>query len=268
MSAFDDYRTKYSWAALERNDGVLEIRLHTNGDSFVWDETPHAELASMLRDVGDDRGNRVVILTGTGEYFCNTIEPGSFADVGKAAVWETHHFEGRRQIDALLDIEVPVIAAINGPSRIHGELLLLSDILIASETTTFQDAPHYMSGVVPGDGANIAWMGVLGPNRGRYFLMTGEEIDAQEAQRLSVVAEVLPPEKVMPRARELAALFAKHTDLMLRYSRVLMTHEWRQKFSALQGYGLMMAGSAINDLTEGMAAGVSLSEGINSTITS
>jgi enoyl-CoA hydratase/carnithine racemase len=267
MTSFDSYKTKYDWAVLDRIDGILEIRLHTNGGSFVWDERPHAELASLLRDVGDDRANRVVILTGTGEHFCNTIQPGSFADVGKSSIWETHHFEGRRQIEALLDIEVPVIAAINGSSRIHGELLLLSDILIASDTTVFQDAPHYMSGVVPGDGANIVWMGVLGPNHGRYFLMTGEELGAEEAKRLGVVGEVLPYDEVMPRARELAAQFAKHSDLMLRYSRVLLTQEWRQKFSALQGYGLMMAGSAINDLTEGSASPISLSENINSSIT-
>ncbi|MCW2801676.1 MAG: camK [Aeromicrobium sp.] len=269
MASFDTYQNKYNWAALERNDGILEIRLHTNGESFVWDEEPHDELASLFRDVGDDRGNRVVILTGTGDDFCNTIQPGSFSDVGRATTWEKIHFEGRRQISALLDIEAPVIAAINGPSRIHGELLLLSDILIASDTTVFQDAPHYTSGVVPGDGANIAWMGVLGPNRGRYFLMTGEELSAEEAKRLGVVGEVVPREQVLPRARELAAQFAQHTDLMLHYSRIILTHEWRQKFAALQGYGLMMSGSAINNVVNGGAsATASFSESINARIVS
>jgi len=108
----------------------------------------------------------------------------------------------------LLDIEVPVISAINGPARIHPEIPVLSDVVIASETALFQDAPHFMSGIVPGDGAHVVWPHVLGPNRGRYFLLMGQELDERTAMAYGAVNEVLPKDKLLARAREIARYIA------------------------------------------------------------
>ena len=63
--------------------------------------------------------------------------------------WDTIYFNGKRLLTNLLNIEVPVIAAINGPARVHAELAVLGDITIASETTVFQDAPHFRLGTIP-----------------------------------------------------------------------------------------------------------------------
>src|ERR1700752_1174112 len=104
----------------------------------------------------------------------------------------------------LLDIEVPVIAAVNGPALIHAEIAVLSDIVIASDNAEFQDAPHFPNGLVPGDGVHIVWPLVLGVNRGRYFLLTGQKLSAREAQTLGVVSEVVPRERLLNRAREIA----------------------------------------------------------------
>jgi enoyl-CoA hydratase/carnithine racemase len=62
--------------------------------------------------------------------------------------------------------------------------LQLCDIVIASDTATFQDDPHFLNGIVPGDGVHIIWPLLLGPNRGRYFLLTGQKLSAQEALSL------------------------------------------------------------------------------------
>ena len=86
---------------------------------------------------------------------------------------------------------------------IHAEIPVLSDIVLASENATFQDAPHFPRGVVLGDGVHVVWPLLLGQNRGRYFLLTGQTLSAQEAHELGVVAEVLPREK--PSAQGLAA---------------------------------------------------------------
>src|SRR6202043_3825594 len=107
-----------------------------------------------------------------------------------------------------LNIEVPMIAAVNGPALIHAELAVLCDIVLAADHAEFQDAPHLPLGIVPGEGVHIVWPLLLGPNRGRYFLLTGEEISAQQALTLNVVAEVLPPERLLPRAHELASQLA------------------------------------------------------------
>src|SRR5262249_62103212 len=110
------------------------------------------------------------------------------------------HWEGRPLLMNLLSIEVPVISAINGPAWRHSEIPLLCDIVLAAETARFQDSAHFTSEVVPGDGMHIVYPLLLGMNRGRYFLLTGQTLDAAEAMRLGLVAEVLPRDKLLPRA--------------------------------------------------------------------
>ena len=84
----------------------------------------------------------------------------------------------------LLEIEVPVIGAVNGPATIHAEIPVMSDIVLASQTATFQDAPHFPRGVVPGDGVHVVWPLLLGQNRGRYFLLTGQTLSAHRGNGL------------------------------------------------------------------------------------
>jgi enoyl-CoA hydratase/carnithine racemase len=79
----------------------------------------------------------------------------------------------------MLDVDVPIVGAVNGPARVHAELPLLSDVVIASESAVFQDAVHFERGVVPGDGVHTLWPLWLGPNRGRYFLLMGQETGAE-----------------------------------------------------------------------------------------
>ena len=92
---------------------------------------------------------------------------------------------------------MPVIAAVNGPALVHSEYILTCDIVLASETAVFQDMPHLNFRLVPGDGVHVLWPHVLGPVRGRYFLMTQQKIAAEEALRLGVVNEVLPHDALM-----------------------------------------------------------------------
>jgi hypothetical protein len=90
----------------------------------------------------------------------------------------------------LLNIEVPVIAAINGPAVRHAEIPLLSDIVLASENATIQDSAHFNGGLVPGDGVHIVFPLLMGTNRGRYFLLTGQVLDATEADPAGQQAEI------------------------------------------------------------------------------
>jgi enoyl-CoA hydratase/carnithine racemase len=198
--------------------------VHTEGKSLVWTAQAHDELAYCFNDIACDPDNSVVVLTGAGENFCAEIDFSSF-ELGTAASWSHIIFEGQRLINNLLAIEVPVVAAINGPALQHPEIPVLSDITIASETVTFQDAPHFPLGIVPGDGAHVTWTHVLGPQRGRYFLLTGQVLDAQRALEYGVVSEVLPADQVLARAKELAATIASKPPLARRYSRVVLTRE-------------------------------------------
>ncbi len=221
----EEYRQKYQNIRFQRDDeGILEMTFHTDGDSLIWTANAHDELAYAFADVAADRQNRVVVLAGTGANFCDEIDFTSFG-LSSPRDWAHIAFEGRRLVRNLLDIEVPVIAAINGPATIHPEIPILSDITIASTTASFQDGPHFPSGIVPGDGVQFIWPLLLGMNRGRFFLLTGQTLDAEQALALGVVNEVLPPEQVLERARHFARQIAGKTDLAIRYTRILMKRE-------------------------------------------
>src|SRR5262249_17957652 len=79
---------------------------------------------------------------------------------------------------------------------------------------------------------------LLGMNRGRYFLLTGQTLDAQKALELGLVAEVLQPDRLMARAWELAEDLAKRPTLLLRYTRLLLTEGLRRQMHDLLGYGI------------------------------
>ncbi|MFR9806071.1 enoyl-CoA hydratase/isomerase family protein [Pseudonocardia sp. RS010] len=236
--SFDDYATKYETIRLERDEaGVLQMTLHSDGKSLVWTPQVHDELAYCFTDIACDAENRVLVLTGVGDSFCSEIDFSTFS-LGTAKDWSQIIFEGQRLLQNLMNIEVPVIAAINGPATVHPEIPVLSDITIASNTTTFADSPHFANGIVPGDGAHICWTHVLGPQRGRYFLLTEQTLDAEQALAFGVVNEVVAPEQVLPRAREIAARIAAKPPLGARYTRVMLTREIKRLIHEQQGMGL------------------------------
>jgi enoyl-CoA hydratase/carnithine racemase len=112
--------------------------------------------------------------------------------------------------------------------------------VLAAEHASFADIAHFSNGVVPGDGVHVVWPELLGPNRGRHFLLSGESISATEAHRLGVVAEVLPPARLLPRAWELAASLAQKPTRTLHYTRIALTQHWRRRMHDDLGYGFML----------------------------
>jgi 6-oxocamphor hydrolase len=240
-----DYADAFVNLALTRDDGVLVMRLHTDGDSLLWSDSAHADLPRAFRAVANDPDNAVIVLTGTGASFCRMGAAGAFQldpsvpPLGLDALYR----EGKELLLGLLDVPVPMVAAINGPAWVHAELALLCDVVIASETTTFRD-PHFGAGLVPGDGAHLVWPILLGETRGRYFLLTDQELDAGQALDLGLVNEVLPPVDVLPRAMTLAGEIAARPPLVRRYTRELLTMRMKQAFQQHLPFGLALEGFA------------------------
>jgi len=252
----DAYKDKYENIKFERGpSGILEMTLTTNGGSLVWSALAHEELGYAFADVANDRDNAAVLLTGAGDAFCQEIDAGSFK-LATSRDWDLTLYDGRRLLMNFLDIEVPVIAAVNGPARIHPEIPVLADVVIAAKSALFQDAPHYMSGIVPGDGAHLVWPHVLGPNRGRYFLLTGQELDALSALEAGAVAEVVPDDQVLARAREVATQIADKPFLTRRYGRLVVVQQIKKLLLDGLGYGLALEALAATDQlpTEGRMA--------------
>jgi enoyl-CoA hydratase/carnithine racemase len=244
-----DYSDRYHNIALNRDAaGVLTVMLHTGGESLVWSSDAHAELGDCFRAIAADQKNEVVVLAGSGADFCASFNAASFGG-SSPLEWDATVLESVAFTQNFLDIPVPVVGVVNGPVKYHPELPLMADIVVAGQDATFQDLPHFASGVVPGDGAHVVWPYLLGPTRANYFLMTGQVLSAQDLFDFGAVNEVLPADRLMLRAHELAADIAAKPRLTRRYTRTLLKDDLRQKMRAALSYGLISEGLAIQTLT-------------------
>ena len=256
MTNLETYAKRYRHVALGRHEGILQATLHSDGDELRWSAEVHEELSYAFYDISRDSENRCVILMGKGFAFCAHMDTGGGpaglqvnSDAAQpegggipSIAWDHIYNDAKYLLMNLLSIEVPMIAAVNGPALIHAELAVLCDIVLASPHATFQDAPHFPNGVVPGDGVHVVWPLVLGPNRGRYFLLTGQTIAAPEALALGVVNEVVEADRLSARAWELAREIVKRPSLAVRYARVAMIQQLKMMMIEHLGYGLALEG--------------------------
>jgi len=249
MTQFDEYANKFKHIRFERKDGILLMQLHTDGQSLHWTLEPHRELEQAYLDIGRDPENQVVILTGTGAEFSGPSVAGgqgrSVSSTVPAEDWYWMSLEGKRYVMNMLQIEVPMIAAINGPVLRQVHMPVLCDIVLAAEEAAFQDAAHFPGGLVPGDGHGVIFPLLMGENRGRYFLLTGQRLSAQEAKEAGLVNEVLSRDQLMPRAWALARQILAQPPLVRRYTRVLLTQRLRRELHEALGFGFAMEGLAL-----------------------
>ena len=245
-STLTEYQDRYELARLARDaDGVLEITLHTRGGPLEQGRESNMEWAQMFDDVRRDPDNRVVILTGTGDAMTPPQPvPGGPGRTQPADAWHRVWREGMATIQSIVDIPVPVIAAINGPVHRHPELPLLSDTVLATPDTVFQDECHMPQGLLPGDGMHVVMPLLLGRLRGSYFLLTGQVLGAEAAKAMGLINEIVPREQLLDRAREIAHDLLRHGDPVLRYTRYLLTHELKARLHTLMGAGLALEGLA------------------------
>lgn len=249
---FDEYAKRFSKIQMERRNGILLMRLHTDGGPLRWDMDAQQQFGHAFDAVGSDRDNRVVILTGTGDEFSGPrVDPkvhtffhgAKLTPSGADPIFRN----GRKMLMALLNIEVPMIAAVNGPAQRHCDLALTCDIVIAADHASFEDTAHFhLAGIVPGDGISSIYTLLLGLNRARYLMLTGQVLSATEAKQLGLVAEVMSSGKLMPRAWELAEQLASKPDMLLRHTRSVLIHPLRkaieddlQYFMALECLGAL-----------------------------
>ncbi|MDX3771983.1 MULTISPECIES: enoyl-CoA hydratase/isomerase family protein [unclassified Streptomyces] len=239
------YFTAFENIAMSRTEsGVLTVRFHTGDGPSTFTGRLHTDFPRALHEIGEDHDNKVLILTGTGDRFMTDIDGASLGDITKPAQWDRTLGEGRRVMQRLADLEMPIIAAVNGPASVHSEYALLADIVVAADTTVFSDFPHLTFGIVPGDGIHIVWEEALGLNRARYLTLTQGSFTAEEAERWGAVAEVHPLDKVLSRAEKLAENLAAKPQLLTRYLAVTL----RQRVSHRMAEGLQV-GMALEGLT-------------------
>jgi enoyl-CoA hydratase/carnithine racemase len=239
---FEAYSERYDHLRMRREDGILEVTMHSDGGSIKWGFEAHEELGYAFAEIGADSENEVIILAGAGEDYLGEEDLTDSPDMDMPELWAKVHHDGKRLLMHHLAIQAPMIAAVQGRCHVHSELAVMCDIVIASEDASFRDAPHFKNGLTPGDGMQLVWPRLLGTNRAKYFLWTMEVIEARKAMDLGVVGEVLPRERLMPRAWELARQILGYPRLARVFGREALNQELKEALLGNLGYGLALEG--------------------------
>src|SRR6266576_2364535 len=250
-----DYFTAYHYVKLTRDaNGVLIVQLHTNGGPCIMTAQTHTEFVEAFYRISQDRANKIVILTGAGGDFITSVEWSSFGNVADPGVWSQVHDEGVQILENLSNVRVPMIAAIEGRAYVHSEYALLANVIVAGEGATFNDLPHFASGIVPGDGIFTTWSYRAGAGRAEAFLLNPHPVTAQTVYEWGVVAEVVRDGEALARARELAAAYLKAPEVTRRNTRAHFIQPLKERIVREVGYGLSLEGASAADLVKAMQA--------------
>lgn len=238
--SFEEYSRKYTeHFTMKRENGVLEVAMHSNGGPIVLDIKIHNDWAQLWYDIGNDPENEVLIFTGTGDQWM-TFGPESMGDepvttLPSDSFYDHQIADSLKVLESLIfNIDIPTIACINGPG-IHSEIALMFDITLCADHATLFD-PHFPVGLVPGDGQGLVFQALMGMKRSAYYMYTGAAIDAPTALDYGLVNEVLPLDGLLPRAREIAADIMKQPRTTRRMTAAVIRRPWKQLLVRDLGY--------------------------------
>jgi len=245
---FDEYREVFKdfYKMERRDDGVLLVEAHTRGGPIQLSVQNHRSLGQMLKMVGADPQNEVLILAGSGDEFMMGSDPEGFAlEEVDMPYWayEYAYKDGRINVSSLVnDLEIPTIGLLNGPG-FHSEIVLMCDITIAADDATIFDL-HYDIGSVPADGIHNAFQELLGVKRAAYALLTGEAITAQQALEWGMVNEVVPRDQLVKRAHAIADHIMSQPRTTRRLTTQIVRRPWKQRIvnDLDGGFGIQMFG--------------------------
>ncbi len=247
---FDTYAEKYrDYFVMRRQDGILELRMHTDGGPARFGWATHNAWAQAWQEIGNDPDNEVLILTGTGDQWLALPEAQPSAPDRAARdlihgerppdfTYEHAYYDATKLLENFVfGIDIPTIAAINGPSPAHTEFALLCDITLAADTAIIID-PHLSAGTAPGDGQQLTLQELIGTKRAAYHMYTGLPVDARRALELGLVNEVLPRERLVPRAWEIAAAITRAPRTARRLTHAIAQRPWKRRLVHDLGFGV------------------------------
>ena len=225
---------------IERDGPVVIATLNRPDERNAISETAHSqEIADFCAAMTRDASVRAIVLTGAGKAFCAGGNVKHMRD--KAGMFGGSPFDIRNRYrtgiqmipTALYKLEVPVVAAVNGPAIGAGlDLACMCDVRVASSRALFAES-FVKLGIVPGDGG--AWLlpRVIGMARASLLTLTGETIDAAKALEYGLVAEVVEPDQVLGRALEVAQSIAANPGHATRMAKRLLREGQDMKLAPL-----------------------------------
>lgn len=209
---------------LDSRDGIATIILDRPDKLNAWNTLMREQLREAVSNVVDDDDVRVLIISGSGRAFSAGEDVKGMGDLSSVG---PKGFRRRVRMihnvfDDLEQIEIPVIAAINGVAAGGGlELALSCDFRIASANAKF-GLPEGNVGLIPGSGGISRLVKLVGPAISKKLVMTGEIIDASRALEVGLIEEVVAPEKLIDHCREFAQILAARAPLALGTAKLVI----------------------------------------------
>jgi enoyl-CoA hydratase/carnithine racemase len=248
----------------EVSDGIATITLNRpEARNPVGDPDVQEALLVALERLEAEPGIRVGILTGAGTAFSSggNVKRMDEASAGPAARTpmqsRRHYRKGIQRLPLAFErVEVPIVAAVNGPAVGAGcDLACMCDIRIAAASARFAES-FVKLGIIPGDGG--AWLlpRVVGFARASEMALTGDMLGAEEALAAGLVSRVVPDGELMQAARGIAARIAANPPEAVRMTRRLLREAWNRSLDSILEYSAAMQAVAhtTDDHKEAMAA--------------
>ncbi len=222
-----DY-SSYKHMQFERRDRTLTITLNRPPMNPIHYEL-HNELSRLWYQVQVDTECDVVILTGAGEVFSAGGDiPMMQRRIDDPELFNRKNLEMKQMIFGLLDLEKPIIARINGDCiGLGATLALMCDIMIAVDTARFGD-PHVRMGYVAGDGGAVIWPQLIGFARAKEYLLTGDMLDAKEAERIGLINYAVPREELDTKVNAFADKLARGATKAIKWTKTSINMPLRQ----------------------------------------
>ena len=224
-----DYST-YQFLDVASEDGIATITLNRPDRRNAAHDPMHQELETIFTDVGEDDSVRAIVLTGAGDSFCaggdaSSMDSGEFNPTGPRIP-----FNGvRRLVNHMLDVEQPIIGAINGDAAgLGATLALMCDVTYVAQSARIGDT-HVKMGLVAGDGGAIIWPALIGMARAKQYLLTGDWITGTDAERIGLVNFALPTDEVLPAAMAFARRMAEGAPMAIRWTKYSMNKLLREQ---------------------------------------
>ncbi|HEX6285884.1 MAG TPA: enoyl-CoA hydratase/isomerase family protein [Acidimicrobiia bacterium] len=249
--------SRYEYLQLDREpDGVLVVTLGDPERLNAVTERGHTELVEVWPEIDRDDDVRAVLLRSKGRAFS---AGGSFDMIDHIVEDHATHRrvlkEARELVRNIIECSKPIVSAINGPAVGAGlAAALLADIPVAGRAARIIDG-HTNIGVAAGDHAVVIWPLLIGMAKAKYYLMTNEPMDGEEAERLGLVAKVVDDDELDPYTRELTARLANRSSEALAWTKHTLNHWLRTAypmFDASLAYEFLGFGGP--DAREGLAA--------------
>ena len=246
----------YQNLLVERRGAVGLITINRPKVLNALDVTTLDELDRAVTELGGDSDVRGIVLTGAGDKAF--VAGADIAHLSSLGPREAHTFsvQGGRTLRNIETVDKPVIAAVNGFALGGGcELALACDVIIASTKARFGQ-PEVNLGVIPGFGGTQRLSRLVGKNLARYMCFTGDIFGAEWAHRVQIAAEIVEPDRLVPRCIEIVETIAAKGPLAIASAKRVIQMGFNLNLeTALELESMAFSGLfATADLKEGMAA--------------